>query len=281
MKLTRLAKPNDIETIKQLWYENFLEHDTKASIDFYFEHSFDLEYTFVLEENGEIISSLQLNQHTLRLNDQLEDVSFVVGVATFKKYQRQGYMRAILDDALIYARDVLQQRVIILQAYNWDVYRPFGFEERYYKNAITIKYEMLANYENATTLLVGENELLDIYQEYTKSLEGYKIRDEEYYRMQLEMLAIDHISIASSLDAYLFYEVKDEVLLVSECAFKNKNFLYALLKEVLERENLETVEMMVDNENFAIEKKTLFMMSKDLVATKWPSENKLYISEWI
>ncbi|MEG0284087.1 MAG: GNAT family N-acetyltransferase, partial [Erysipelotrichales bacterium] len=93
---TRLANEADINTIKELWYENFLDHDSKESIDFYFDNNFDLKHTFVLEDSNEIITSLQLNQHQLVIDNKIENVSFVIGVATFKKYQRQGYMKVLL-----------------------------------------------------------------------------------------------------------------------------------------------------------------------------------------
>jgi predicted acetyltransferase len=106
----RLAHKKDLPNLKAIWYEVFLEHEPRESIDFYFANNFDLEHTFVLEnDDKEIVSTLQLNQHEIMLDLKKTSVSFVVGVATLEKEQRKGYMRLLLDYTIKYAKETLKQ----------------------------------------------------------------------------------------------------------------------------------------------------------------------------
>ena len=46
--------------------------------------------TIVVEEDGEIVSSLQLNQYKIKLNNKVYDTSYVVGVSTFPEARGEG-----------------------------------------------------------------------------------------------------------------------------------------------------------------------------------------------
>ena len=48
----------------------------------------------------EIVSSLQLNQYKIKLNDKIYDTSYVVGVSTFPQVRGRGYMKNIMDFSL-------------------------------------------------------------------------------------------------------------------------------------------------------------------------------------
>ena len=60
-------------------------------------------------------------------------VGLIFGVATNKKYQGCGYMKKLLNNVLEkYSKDF-----ILIQAYNWDIYQSFGFQEAYtYKQSL-------------------------------------------------------------------------------------------------------------------------------------------------
>lgn len=277
----RLAHTDDLPVLKEIWYEVFLEHDPKETIDFYFENNFDIKHTFVLEnKKGKIVSTLQLNQHDLMLNHKPVAVSFVVGVATLPKEQRKGYMRILLDYAIEYAQENLKQEMMILQAYNWDVYRSFGFYEAYYKSELTFSLADLDQYEEVPLETVESRLLLNIYEVYTINLNGYKIRDLEYFDDHQKALAVDKTLIASSESAYLFYQVDKEEMIVSETAYKDETALFNLLKTVANKNKVTKVQVSTDIKNFN-ENKTLFMMIKNLADKNINIDDHWYISEWI
>lgn len=276
----RKAKADDLIILNKLWYEAFLQHDSKESIDYYFENHFDLEHTFVLENNNEILSSLQLNQHQLMYNNEVINISFVVGVSTFLKYRGKGYMKELLNKAIDYARTTLKQEYMILQAYDWDLYRPFGFIDAYYKSINSLSIKELEIYSDDIILDVNEQILLEIYNEYTKKLNGYCIRNLEYFTNQIKLLEVENFKVINSKDAYLFYQVLNDKIIVSECAFKNKEALYSLLKSCLIKEQKNSITFYSDIKNFTSETE-LFMMIKNLNNDQFLINDKLYISETI
>lgn len=276
----RIANQNDLVVLKELWYECFLEHDSKESIDFYFENSFDLEHTFILEVENEIVTSLQLNQHQIMYKGNIEKVSFVVGVATFNKHRKKGYMRVLLEYAIKYAKEIYNQNYMILQAYNWDIYRPFGFDEKYYKSKTTYKIDELNNNSAVDISKFNEKQMLDIYNEYVSSFDGYKIRDEAYFNLNKKTNAIDNIKVTLSENAYMMYAVDNNKVIANEVAFKTKEDLLNLIKTIMLEENVLEAEISSDLLNFDTDNKEIFMMVKELKNNKFDEKENLYISEW-
>lgn len=280
----RLANKDDLPILKELWYECFLEHDSKESIDYYFDNLFVVETTFILEVANEIVTSLQLNQHQLYYDGKVEDVSFVVGVATFKKHRKKGYMRILLEYAIDYARTEYNQKYMILQAYDWNVYRPFGFIEAYYKSKQVLDIEQLSKYKTCElTREINVAELLNIYNNYVSDLNGYKIRDEAYYTQLLKTMAVDDIAVAANSKAYIAYEIKDNTLTINECTYLNYEELLSLIKTVALNYNIEDIELYSDLKHVKGSfEKELYMMVKNLKNDIFNiNDDSLYISETI
>ena len=279
----RLASKSDLPTLKNLWYECFLEHDSQESIDYYFENKFILENTFVLEVNDEIVTSLQLNQHDLVYNNKIEPVSFVVGVATFKIHRQKGYMRVLLDYAIEYAKKEYKQNYMILQAYDWAVYRSFGFEEAYYKYRSNLEISDLNNIETTELLEYDDSKMLAIYQDYTKKLNGYKKRDLSYFKELKESATIDNIEVALSNDSYVYYKKVNGVLDISECAYTNFNDVLMIIKTLVTADitSVTLVSDLVNYDKHFEGQKELDMMVLNLNKNKFEISENLYISEVI
>lgn len=277
---SRIANQHDLKVLRELWYESFLAHDSKESIDYYFKNHFDLEHTFILEVDNEIVCALQLNQHQIFYQNEIESVSFVVGVATFQKHRRKGYMKVLLNDAIRYAKEEMKQNYMILQAYDWDVYRSFGFYEAYFKKEVTYKTDELNDIEAAQVINTTSNCLLNIYEEYVKKLDGYKVRDLKYFDNKLKMLEVENVQIINSSDAYLMYNEMDEEISVFECAYINQLELEKLIK-VLINKYRKNIRIQLDNLNEKENSiKIIYMMVKDL-NKKFTIKDNLYISEEI
>lgn len=275
----RVANELDLVILKEIWYECFLEHDSKASIDYYFENSFDLEHTFILEVDQEIVCSLQLNQHQIMYQGKEEAVSFVIGVATPIIHRKKGYMRVLLNKAIEYAQVELNQNYMILQAYNWDIYRSFGFYEAYFKKEVFFTIEDLKDIVASKQEVITSKGLLELYQSYTSKLDGYKIRDLEYYDKMLKMYLVEEVDVYLSSEAYLIYYV-DEYIEVSECAYLSEDGLKEALKSLSDQYQ-KSIRLKVDNTYQSEDQlKIIYMMVKDLNKEFKIYEN-LYISEEI
>jgi len=225
-----------------------------------------------------------LNQHNLSYNGKIESVSFVVGVATFKKHRKKGYMKVLLGYAIDYARSIYKQDYMILQAYDWNVYRPFGFVEAYYKEKLMLTDTDLTNIATTELLNFDSRKMLSIYERYTKDLNGYKIRDIAYFKQSYEMAMIDDVLIELSNDAYMYYQIDGSVLNISECAYDNFNELLKLIKTVLQQSNIKNINLVTDifkYDKVYPHERELYTMIKELNDTKFEITDNLYISEVI
>ena len=61
----RFAKSREIDNIREIW--DYCFNDGPKFTDYYFENKYDEDNTIVVEEDGEIVSSLQSNQYNIKL----------------------------------------------------------------------------------------------------------------------------------------------------------------------------------------------------------------------
>ncbi|MDR1782438.1 MAG: GNAT family N-acetyltransferase [Bacilli bacterium] len=280
MKIRKLLV-DDLTSLKALWYECFLEHDSQASIDYYLTNYLDYDNTFVLIDDNEIKSSIVLSQHELYFNGTYENVSFITWVATLKKDRHKGYMKTIMNYAIDYASNKLKQNYMILQAYDWNLYKQFDFYEAYYKSLNIIYLDDLLSNEYIELEEVSSSLLLNIYNKYVLDLSGYKLRNEAYYDKLLPYLSIDNIQAVTTKEAYCFYTIKDNILKISECAFINKMSLLNLIKTIISQYKVNKIELLSDTYNFKTNNKELVMMVKELNKNKFNISDQNYISEYI
>lgn len=98
MKLRRLD-PSEHGKTRELWEEVFPD-DTKAFLDYYYYIKTRDNAIYVIEEDGEICSMLQLNPYMVRVEGQEFPSAYIIAVATRKEYRSRGYMRALLRTSL-------------------------------------------------------------------------------------------------------------------------------------------------------------------------------------
>ena len=124
----RFAKESDKNNIIDIW--NYCFDDGPKFTDYYFNDKYKHENTIVVEDDEEIVSSLQLSQYNLKLNDKIYDTSYVVGVSTFPQARGKGYMKHIMDFTLneLYRKN---QLVSILMPIDYRLYRKYGYEHCY------------------------------------------------------------------------------------------------------------------------------------------------------
>lgn len=106
MILRRLEQDEHVRT-RRLWEEVFPE-DTKAFLDYYYYIKTRDNEIYVIEEEGDICSMLQLNPYTIRIEEKEFPSAYIIAVATRAEYRRQGYMGALLRASLkdMYARKI-------------------------------------------------------------------------------------------------------------------------------------------------------------------------------
>lgn len=212
------ASIDDLPMIKKLWFDSFDDED-EHSMNFYFDHLYDPKNTYLLKANDEIISMCQIRYMDIMKDQQRMNVGLIFGVATNKKYQGCGYMKKLLKVVL----EKYSKEFILIQAYNWDIYQSFGFEEAYtYKQSI---FESRGEYNG--DLCYDSKHLLKIYNDYVMDKDGYRIRDEKYYDEFFIPYYKPYYEIYANEDAYMV--VDKEYSFVFECIYRNEEALISLL----------------------------------------------------
>ena len=70
---------------------------------------------------------LHLRDMELMMDGKVTAAKLILGIATDPEYQECGYMRQLLTHVL----DKNTQTPLLIQAYDWELYKPFGFETSY------------------------------------------------------------------------------------------------------------------------------------------------------
>ncbi|MGL5313448.1 MAG: GNAT family N-acetyltransferase [Peptostreptococcaceae bacterium] len=234
MKL-RYAKEDEINNIKEIW--NYCFNDSEAFVKYYFDSKYKRGNTVVLDEGEEIVSSLQLNQYQIKLNNKVYDASYIVGVSTFPQVRGRGYMKHIMKFSLneLYKRG---QLVSILMPIDYRLYRKYGYEHCYDQLEYTIDIEDLSRFKLNGKLYKVENEhiddLIEINDLFLKDVNGNVARDKKYYENLFEEVKSEdgHIYIYedNGYQGYIVYFLNGENMFVRELFYKNIEALKSMLK---------------------------------------------------
>lgn len=135
MKLRRLD-PAEHGKTRRLWEEVFSD-DTKAFLDYYYYIKTRDNAIYVIEEDGEICSMLQLNPYTVRVEGQEFPSAYIIAVATRKEYRSRGYMGALLRTSLkeMYSRGI---PFTFLMPAAEAIYTPYDFRYIYSQDRGTL-----------------------------------------------------------------------------------------------------------------------------------------------
>ena len=228
------ADENDLEEIRELWLESFDDEDLTTT-NFYFEYEYDKNYTYLLKNNNEIITMLQIRPIPICLNNKLEEDYFIVGVCTREAYQRKGYMRKLLD----YVLDQYNDATIYLQAYNPEVYKDFGFTFSHYIKRCLIDQ---CKTDQIDSIIKDKHYdlLLSLYNQYTSNFEEFCVRDIEYYkrlykRCKAYNQEIEIYKYNDDYDGYTITYMDDHLLRCNEIIYKDDDSLNRILSTLLNK----------------------------------------------
>lgn len=203
MKLRKL-KQEEHGCTRALWEEIFSE-DTKEFLDYYYFIKAKTNQIFVIEEDGELCSMLQLNPYKIRVEKQNFDSAYIIAVATREKFRRKGYMGALLRNVfeIMYAE---KMPFTFLMPAAAAIYLPYDFRYIYAQNRTSILFgaddnpvwesccpeyfpETHINTEKtefSDAALWNAGEMADFCNDnFSELWQVYCTRDEEYYRTMI------------------------------------------------------------------------------------------------
>ena len=164
--MLRDAGKQDKAEIYELWKQSY-PNQNRNYLNFYFKNIFDKGRCIALEQDQRIISSLQLNEHILRLRDKQLKISYILGVSTLPDYRRRGHMRRLMESALDEAGH--NHLVTLIRGFYPKLYEQFGFETVYERKLYTVPRECLHKVSLTNISYAAEpQELLQAYQNFTK-----------------------------------------------------------------------------------------------------------------
>ena len=95
--ILRRLKQDEHGLTRKLWEEVFTE-DTQAFLDYYYFIKTKENRIYVIEEDGEIRSMLQLNPYRIRIEAEEFPSDYIIAVSTQKEYRSRGYMESVSED---------------------------------------------------------------------------------------------------------------------------------------------------------------------------------------
>lgn len=233
--IIRYAKSDETENIKEIW--NYCFDDSDSFVNYYFNDKYSRLNTVVVDEGEEIVSSLQLNQYKLTLNNKTYNSSYVVGVSTLPQVRGRGYMKNIMKFTLreLYAKG---QLVSILMPIDYRLYRRYGYEHCYDQLEYTIDIEDLKRFKISGRLhKINEshiNDLIDISNFFLKDINGNVYKSNEYYKNLFKEVKSEngymYIHEDEGSQGYIIYFLNGDKMFVREIFYKNINSLKSMLK---------------------------------------------------
>ncbi len=223
----RKAQEADKEALSQLWMQSFRD-ETVSSTAFFFDHMWKSDETYVITNGNDLVTMLQRRRVEISLHNKVYPVSFIVGVATNEMYQHQGFMRQLLQYAL---EDCKEEAFTILQAYDWELYKPYGFVESHYQRKTIVdvdRYTYSAQYYTVNNR--EAEELLHLYEAYITNKTGYRVRDISYYKdyyipytyQEGGMIKVLYNECKQPLGYAIVYESDEQIVVTEFIAYSQK-----------------------------------------------------------
>ena len=219
----RQAKIDDKDRIIELWKNSFKD-ETVESTQFYFEHCYKEENTFVLTQDKKVVTVVQIVPMLLSVQKETKLSYFILGVCTDDNYQNQGCMRKLLD----YVLTLYNRKPIYLQAYVPEIYRSFGFYASHYHQIIDVDKAFLPDVSVIPSF--DYSLLQDYYEAYTKHFDCFRIRDADYWNLLLKRCkAFDEQILIFENIGYLIYHIQEDSIYISEMIYLNRNGISTML----------------------------------------------------
>lgn len=173
------ATIEQVEEIRNIWRVCFPKEDPNY-VDYYFKTLFKPENCFVYLLDGKIISCVIRNKHVLMFNGRALQASMIVGVATLPEYQKQGYMKALMDIVMDACENT--ELLTIIKTEVPTLYQQWNFKPAYKRCEYTITR---SDCKRTTNFGCSYNptaiDLLKVYSAFISRFNGYYARDLEYF----------------------------------------------------------------------------------------------------
>lgn len=189
----RNIEEKDIPIISDLWKEIFLDQD--AYIEHYFKYKYKQSYSFVIEENDKIISSLQVHPYHYRLMGVSLSLAYFYAVFTIPEQREQGYMHSLMQSSLreLYNKDITLACLVPATASLFSLYKRYSFATTFF---LWEKYYGMQPTANEITLYLYHSNDFDsvftYYDAFQKQLPNGIYKCKQDFKIAVEEHLLDH-----------------------------------------------------------------------------------------
>ena len=232
------AEAKDKQQILSLWKEAF-SFDDGGYTKFFFDRYYRNDQTFVLKEEDEVISSAIKTPHCLMLHGKMIQASMSVGVVTHPEHRHKGHFHHLMDVVLDECSH--QELVTVIQAYDPELYKEFGFDVVYRRKQMLIKRADVPQMaDHGITYRLDYKHLVKVYSQFTAKFDGMMVRDEAYFRdLSYEVEAQGGKILAcydsqGEITGYAVLYLVDGVLTLQEIVYLDSRSLMKILNHCLQ-----------------------------------------------
>ena len=131
------------DKVKALWKLCFTDSD--EFIDLYFEKRYTDEINMAIEEESQVISSLQLIPYPMTFYKKIIPTSYISGACTHPHFQGKGIMRELLSRSfsVMYQNGVLISTLIPAEEWLFAYYEKNGYAPVFHKSEVSIVQDSL------------------------------------------------------------------------------------------------------------------------------------------
>lgn len=230
------SQSEDAKEIYQIWKDVF-SFDDFGFTDYYFKHHFNPFTTYIIKEDQKVVSIGSFHKHVYKLNHRFIQASMIVGLATLEEYRHKGYMRAILETMLDHLAS--QELITFIQAYNPELYKPFGFEMVYYRKRYILTQQHIKSIDlKGVTTAIHYEDMLKVYAKFAKRFHGFMIRDYSYFKqLELQCKATNSQIVCvyekGLMKGYGILQQFEQHVLIEELIYLDLKTLYKILSLAL------------------------------------------------
>lgn len=226
----------DKDLVRLIWEECF--EDDKSFVEYYFKNRYFEDRVVAMKDNGIILSKLHLNSYKVVFNNNEYDISYIVGVATPKKYRKNGYMKKTISWSLneLYKKGEVFS---LLMPIDSRLYEPFGFA--FIQNNIDIELDIntmvdINNYSIEDPIVINDKNidlLVEFYKNNNSKFDLYKIKDiKECLILLKEVQSEDgNILVFKNKEIVILFNNHDNIL-VRELLYNSTNDLLSILSYI-------------------------------------------------
>lgn len=184
MELRRLEEQEHQKT-RKLWEEVFSD-DTRAFLDYYYFIKTRENEIWVIEEDGEIQSMLQLNPYQLQVAEHPFLCRYIIAVATRAQYRSRGYMSSLLRKAMQEMYGKKEPFTFLMPAAE-AIYTPYDFRFVYSQRQAVFekKAETELIEEEDATMFQAEELAAFAKERLFGTARVYAVRDAHYYQTRV------------------------------------------------------------------------------------------------